>query len=52
MLGIESNVFKPRKLTAWAWNGKAKTPQFDFLVFVFPLLGKEEKQQPGQPRSC
>lgn len=40
MLGIENNVFKPRKLTAWAWNGKAKTPQFDFFGVCFSPFGK------------
>lgn len=43
MFGIESNVFKPRKLTAWTWNGKAKTPQFDFFAVCFSPFGKRRR---------
>lgn len=47
MLGIESNVFKPKKLTAWAWNGKAKTLQFEFFwCLFFPFW--EKKKSGGQ----
>lgn len=43
MLGIESNGFNPRKLIAWAWNGKAKPPQFDFFGVCFSPFGKRSK---------
>lgn len=43
MLGTENYVFKPRKLTAWAWNGKAKSPQFDFFGVCFSPFGKRRR---------
>lgn len=50
MLRIESNVFKPRKLTAWAWNGKSKTSQFDFFGVCFSSFGKRRGAAAGSAK--
>lgn len=31
---------------------KQRLLSLTFLLFVFPLLGKEEERWPGQPQSC
>lgn len=47
MSGIKSSGFKPRKLTARAWNGKAKPPQFDFFGVCFSPFGKRRRAVAG-----